>query len=75
MDVLIYLLFLLHWILLAVYRCSLVVASGGYTLLVGNGLLIAVSSLVEHGSSRVDSVVVEQGLSCPEIMESSQTKV
>lgn len=42
-------------------------ASGGYTLLAENRLLIAVTSLVEHGSSRMDSVAVEHGLSCPEI--------
>ena len=51
--------------LLCTGRCSLVVASGGYTLLAENRLLIAVTSLVEHGSSRMDSVAVEHGLSCP----------
>ena len=40
--------FWLHWVFDAACRLSLVVASGGYSLDVVRGLLIAVSSLVEH---------------------------
>ena len=44
---------------------SLVVASGGYSLVVVQGLLIAVASLaVEHGLWSVGSIVVLHQLRC-----------
>ena len=40
----------LHWVFTAEHKFSLVVTSGGYSLVAGHGLLIAVVSLVaEHG--------------------------
>ena len=44
-------------------------ASGGYSLVLVHGLLIAVASLVvEHRfPGHVGSVVVAHGLSCPEV--------
>ena len=40
----------LHWVFVAVCRLSLIATSGGYSLVAGHGLLIAVASLVaEHG--------------------------
>ena len=42
--------FWLCWVFIAVHRLSLVVASGGYSLVVAFGPLVAVASLVtEHG--------------------------
>ena len=42
--------FWLCWVFVAARRLSLVAAAGGYSLVVGHGLLIAVASLVaEHG--------------------------
>ena len=41
--------FWLHWVFIVAHRLSLVAASGGYSLVVVHGLLIAVASLVaEH---------------------------
>ena len=42
-------LFWLCWVFVAVCRLSLVVGSGGYSLVVLHGLLMAVASLVNHG--------------------------
>ena len=43
-------IFWLHWVFVAECGLSLIVASGGYSLVAGHGLLIAVVSLVaEHG--------------------------
>ena len=42
--------FWLHWVFIVAHRLSLVAASGGYSLVVVHGLLIALASLVaEHG--------------------------
>ena len=38
----------LHWVFLALFRLSLVAVSRAYSLIVLFGLLIAVTSLVEH---------------------------
>lgn len=43
------LLFWLHWVFIAACGLSLVVESGGYSLVAAYGLLIAVASVVEHG--------------------------
>ena len=57
--------FWLHWIFAAVSGLSLVVASGGYSLLQCSGLLIVVASLVrKHGLWNAGSVVVAHRLSC-----------
>ena len=57
--------FWLHWIFVAVSGLSLVVASGGYSLLQRNGLLIVVACLVmKHGLCSAGSVVVAHRLSC-----------
>ena len=59
---------LLHWVFVAVCRLSLVVASGGYSLVAVHGLLIAVASLVsEHRLLSTGSVAVARctGLVAP----------
>lgn len=43
------LLFWLHWVFIAACGLSLVVESGGYSLVAAYGLLIEVASVVEHG--------------------------
>ena len=45
----VYLFIWLCWVFATIRRPSLVAASGGYTLVAVVGLLVAVSSLVEHG--------------------------
>ena len=51
--------FWLCWVLFVAHRLSLIVVSGGYSLIVVGGLLIAVACLVvEHGLWSVGSVVV-----------------
>ena len=63
-------IFWLHWVFVAACGLSLVVASGGYSLVTGHGLLIAVASLVaEHGLSVLwlntcGPWVLAHGLSC-----------
>ena len=63
-------IFWLHWVFVAACGLSLVVASGGYSLVTGHGLLIAVASLVaEHGLSVLwlntcGPWVLVHGLSC-----------
>ena len=52
---------------------SLVVASGGYSLVIAHGLLIVVASLVA-GSRHAASVVVAHELVAPWQVESSQTR-
>ena len=48
----------LHWLFIIVHRLSLVVAIGGYSLLLSCRLLIAVASLVEHRLEGVWASVV-----------------
>ena len=51
--------FWLCWVFFVAHRLSLIVVSGGYSLIVVGGLLIAVASLiVEHGLWSVGSIVV-----------------
>ena len=58
--------FSVHWVLVAACRLSLVVASGGYSLVAEHGLLIATASLTaEHQFASLVQVVVVHGLSCP----------
>ena len=63
----IFIYFWLYWIFIAVHGLSLVVAPGGYPLVVVHRLLIAVASLiVEHGLSGFRSCrawVLDHGLS------------
>ena len=65
----------LCWVFVAVL--ALVGASGGYSLVLVHGHLIAVTSIVvEHGLQGTQaSVVVMHGLSCPWHLASSQTKI
>ena len=57
--------FWLYWVF-AAHGLSLVVESGGYSLVVVCGLLIAVASLVaSHRLCTWASVIVMHGLSCP----------
>ena len=43
-----YIFFWLHWVFIAACGLSLVVESGGYSLVAVYGLLIGVASVVEH---------------------------
>ena len=56
----------LHWILVATRRPSMVAASGGYSLVSEDTLLLPVASLFEVlRPQSLDSVPVTHGLSCP----------
>ena len=58
--------FSLHQVLVAARGLSLVVASGGYSLVAEHGLLIVMASLTaEHRFVSLVQVVVVHGLSCP----------
>ena len=46
--------FQLHWVFTVAYEFSLVAVSGGYSLVVGHGLLIAVAPLVLEHDSRLE---------------------
>ena len=72
--IIIYFIFLLLWVFIASRGLSLVAASGGHSLVVVNGLLIAATSLVtEHGFWSVGSVVSAHGFVAPQHVESSWT--
>ena len=54
----------LQWVFFVARRIPLVVASGGYSLVVGRGLLVVAASLVQNGLQSTGEIVVVHRLSC-----------
>ena len=55
----------LHWVFTAEHKFSLVVTSGGYSLIAVCGFLIAMTSVVAEHQLQSSGSVTAHGLSCP----------